>query len=197
LLKSLSGTPRKHQTLHNLLTALFVTDFAQSVKEEIPGSLRHFILPKSKQANAVVCLGQWRDSTSKTESYDVLSELSAQSLNIKEKLSELSPHKLFESVTFLEIEKIIASYLKDIVIETEDTMDAGSVKEVARKRQDMHWANCRLSSSPDIPRNALFSVYTAIIAAADFFASKIEYNDSLNINDPEKIFKSYTDSYIN
>jgi uncharacterized protein (TIGR02687 family) len=193
LVKETFEYTEKPPTLHNLLTTLFVTDLAHSVKEDIPNSLRHFILPQNKQSDVVVCLGQWRDSTSKTESYDILSELIAQSLNIREKLSELSPQKLVESVTFLEIEKIVASYLKDTIIETENTIDADSIKDVARKRQDMHWANCRLSSSPDIPRTAFFSVYTAIIAAADFFTIKIEYNDSLHINDPEKLFKSYTD----
>ncbi len=191
--KETFGYTEETPTLHNLLTALFVTDLAHSVNEEIPISLRHFILPNNRQSNVVVCLGQWRDSTSKADSYDVLSETSSKSLNIKEKLAELGPQSLVESVTFLEIEKLIASYLKDTVIETENTIDAESIKEIARKRQDMHWANSRLTSSPDIPRSALFSVYAAITAAADFFAAKIIYNDRLQFDNPEKIFKTYTE----
>ena len=187
------GYAEEHPTLRNLLTALFVTDLAHSVKEEIPGGLRQFVLPKNRRSNVVVCMGQWRDSSSKAESYDVLSTSVAEALNIQDKLTELSPQNLFESVTFLEIEKIIARYLKDTVLETEDTMDADRIKEVGRRRQDMHWANCRLSSTPDIPRTSFSSVYSAIIAAADFFETKITYNESLPVHDPGELFKSYTD----
>ncbi|MCD6311221.1 MAG: BREX-1 system phosphatase PglZ type A, partial [Elusimicrobia bacterium] len=185
------GYADEHPSLHNLLMALFVTDFAHSVTGDIPGSLRHFILPKNKQ-NVTVCMGQWRDSSSKTESYDICSNLVAEALSIKDKLAKMKAGNLINSVTFLEIEKTIAGDIKNRIIETADMINAGEIKRLVRKRQDMHWANRRISSTQAAPRAALHSVYVALAAAADYFALKNKYKGGFNFDNAKKMYDSYT-----
>ena len=51
-------------SLRNLLIRLLVTDYAVHVRGDVPQSLAHLLLPRSGHANAVVCLAQWRDSSS-------------------------------------------------------------------------------------------------------------------------------------
>lgn len=187
------GYAEEHRTLRNLLTALFVTDFAHSVKEEIPENLRHFVLPKNRHSNVTVCLGQWRDSSSKAKNYDILSNLVAEALNIKVCLTQISTNNLIGSVTFLETEKIVATYLKDTIIETADTIDADSIKEIAQRRKDMHWANLHMPTTSDIPRTAFNSVYNAIIAASDFFALRNKHKDNLSFRGSKEIYHNYTD----
>ena len=186
------GYAEEHRTLRNLLTALFVTDLAHSVNEEIPENLRHFVLPKNRHSNVTVCLGQWRDSSSKAKNYDVLSNLVAEVLNIKVGLTQLSKSNLIGSVTFFETEKVVAAYLKDTVIETAETIDAENIKEIAQKRQDMHWANLHMPTNSEIPRTAFNSVYNAIIAASDFFASRNKYRDSLSFSESKDVYNNYT-----
>lgn len=191
--KEIFGYTDEHLVLRNLLTSLFVTDLAYTIKGDIPASLRHFVLPKTKQSNVAVCLGQWRENRIKSESYDILSNQVAELLNLEEKLFELNADNLTGAVTFFEVEKIIAVYLKDTVLDTADTINAGIIKETAQKRQDMHWANNRIPSTPEVPRSALYAVYNAIIAAADFFAMRNKYKDNVNFTEPAKLYKKYTE----
>ena len=189
------GYKMEQPSLRELLTALFVTDFAHSVIGDIPGSLRQFILPKNKQTNAAVCMGQWRDSSSKAESYDALANLVSEALNIKGKLNELEADNLINSVTFLEIEKTIASKIKNTIVETADIVNADEIKRLVRKRQDMHWANQRIASTTSAPRTQLHSVYVALASAAEYFSLKNKYKDSFNFDNAKKIYVSYTKEF--
>ncbi len=88
-------------TLKNLLLRLFVTDLAHHIKGDVPQSMRGLVLPKSGWANAVVCLAQWRDSTSKGSSYDRLSSDVASILKLDEVLAQYEIEDLTEVMTFL------------------------------------------------------------------------------------------------
>src|ERR1019366_6164247 len=59
--------------LKKLLILLFVTDYAHHLKANLPRALEHLVLLPAGRRNAVVCLAQWRDSSSKGSSYDKLS----------------------------------------------------------------------------------------------------------------------------
>ena len=52
-------------SLKKLLIRLLVTDYAHHLKGVVPTALGHLVLPPSGRSNAVVCLAQWRDSSSK------------------------------------------------------------------------------------------------------------------------------------
>ena len=71
-------------SLRNLLIRLLVTDYAHHLHGDVPQSLAHLLLPRSGHANAVVCLAQWRDSSRRESSYDLLSAEVARILKIEE-----------------------------------------------------------------------------------------------------------------
>ena len=68
--KTLFGYTEEVPNLKNFLVRLLVTDFAHHFRSIVPDSLAHLVLPSSGNANAVVCLAQWRDSASKGSSDD-------------------------------------------------------------------------------------------------------------------------------
>ncbi len=189
--KDTFGYSDENPTLRNLLTSLLVTDLANSMGDALPDSLRHFVLPYAYQSNIVVCLGQWRDSSSKGLSYDHLSILVSEALNLEDQLSGIKLDKLIETETFLEAEQETARKLRDRVIQTSDAINAEDIIRISQKRQDKHWANTRLSDSPEIPRKALYSVYEGIINAAEFFELKNTYSDGFNHKTAKDLYNAY------
>ena len=73
--------------------------------------LKGLLLPRYGAANAVVCLGQWRDSNSKGGSYDRLSETASTILKVDSHLHGYEIEDLVGIMTFLAVEKRIASAL--------------------------------------------------------------------------------------
>jgi hypothetical protein len=76
--KSAFGYAEDLPSLRNLLSRLLVTDYAHHLHNSVPQSLDNLLLPKSGWPNTVVCLAQWRDSSSKGSCYDLLSAEVAQ-----------------------------------------------------------------------------------------------------------------------
>ena len=70
--KTAFGYAEDDPSLKKLLIRLLVTDYAHHLKGDVPIALAHLVLPPSGRRNAVVCLAQWRDSSSKGSSYDRL-----------------------------------------------------------------------------------------------------------------------------
>ncbi len=60
-------------TLKNLLIRLLVADLGHACRAALPDGLKHLALSRQGTANAVVCLAQWRDSSTRGESYEALS----------------------------------------------------------------------------------------------------------------------------
>lgn len=114
--------------LKKFLLYLLVTDYAHHLKIEVPFALQHFVLPVGGRANAIVCLAQWRDSTSRGSSYDRLSAQVAALLNIEEHLRDVDFKALIDVMTFQVVEQIIASGLRDFVQQTADTINTEEVR---------------------------------------------------------------------
>ena len=125
--------------------------FAHHLKGEVPQSLRPLLLPRTGWSNAVVCLAQWRDSSSKGSSYDRLSAEAAAVLKIEDHLPGLEIDQLLDVMTFLAVEKRIASSLKERVQATADTINAEDVRAIATRRQAGHWASATVAGSPAVP----------------------------------------------
>lgn len=188
--KSAFGYEEQNPSLKDLLIYLLVTDLAFAMGAALPDSLKHFVLPR--QSNVAVCLGQWRDSNTKGQSYDKLSSIVADSLNIDEHLAGIKLEQLLCAVTFMGVEKVIVRELRNRVIQTADAINADDIKLIAQRRQDMHWANKLLSSTTDVPRKALNAVYEAIIVAAEFFWLKNIYSDKFDYLSATQIYTAYT-----
>ena len=60
-------------------------------------------------ANAVVCLAQWRDSSTRGPSYEAVSAAVAHAVKLEHHLGSLEVDDLAEVKTFLQVEKSIAS----------------------------------------------------------------------------------------
>ena len=184
------GYDEENPSLKSLLINLLVTDLAFVMDQALPDSLKHFVLPK--RSNVAVCLGQWRDSNTKGPSYDKLSNIVAESLEIDEQLSGVKLEQLLGAATFIGVEKVIARELRDRVIQTADAINADDIKQIAQRRQDMHWANNLLSSSVEVPRKGLHAVYEAIITAANFFELKRTKADGFDFTSADQMYKAYT-----
>lgn len=189
--KAAFGYAEENPSLKNLLLRLMLTDFAHHLKGDVPQSLRPLLLPRTGWANAIVCLAQWRDSTSRGSSYDWLSAEAAAVLNLDAHLPLMEFDELVDVMTFLAVEKRVASSLKERVQTTADTINAEDVRAIAARRQDGHWASASMADSPDAPRRALHAVYDALVAAADFFALRNAHGGGFDYPDASAIYRAY------
>ena len=178
-------------TLKNLLLRVLLTDYAHHLKVEIPPALRSLLLPGSGRANAVVCLAQWRDSSSKVASYDLLSAQVAALLKIEDHLSTIEIDTLTEVMTFLAVEQRIASSLRERVQTTANTINADEIRAIATRRQAGHWASLNRADTIAAPRRALHAVYEALVAAADFHALWNRYRSGFDFPDAAALYRIY------
>src|SRR5947209_17344680 len=65
MVKTVFGYSEENPSLKNFLLRLVLTDFAHHLKGDVPQPLRPLLLPRTGWSNAVVCLTQWWDSSSK------------------------------------------------------------------------------------------------------------------------------------
>ena len=191
MVKATFGYEEESPTLKKLLLRLLLTDYAHYLKGDIPQSIRGLLLPRTGWSNAVVCLAQWRDSSSKGTSYDRLSAEAAAILKIENHLPNLEIEQLVEVMTFLAVEKWIASSLRERVQATADTINAEDVRAIATRRQSGHWASLKVAGSTDAPRQALHAVYDALVAAADFFALRNRHKSGFDYPDAATMYRAY------
>src|SRR5690606_22023520 len=110
-------------TLKNLLLRLLLTDYAHHARADVPQALAKLVLPPAGWANAVVCLAQWRDSSSKGSSYDRLSREAGDILKIEDHIAGLDVDQLRDVMTFLAVERRVAAGLRDRVQATAATVN--------------------------------------------------------------------------
>jgi uncharacterized protein (TIGR02687 family) len=190
------GYSEDEPSLKNLLIRLMVTDFDHKASTGAPKALQHLLLNKSNATNAVVCMGQWRDSASRQESFDALSAAVADAIKLEDHLSDLELDALQDVNTFLMVEQYIASRLRDRVIDTADAVNVEAVRDIASRRQDGYWANKALASSFNAPREALSRVYDALIAGSEFFHLRNQHNEGFSYPSAKAFHDAYaTDLY--
>lgn len=151
----------------------------------------HLILPPSGRSNAVVCLAQWRDSSSKGSSYDRLSDLAGDVLKIEDLLYGCEIGQLLDVMTFQAVECFIAQALRDRVISGALATNADDIRAIATHRQAGHWASPNVVGSTQVPRAEYHAVYGALVAAADFFALMNEHRDGFDFDAPEAMYHAY------
>ncbi|MBN1905583.1 MAG: BREX-1 system phosphatase PglZ type A [Deltaproteobacteria bacterium] len=189
--KTMFGYSEETPCLKNFLIRLMVTDFAQHCRGIIPVSLSHLVLPQAGRNNAVVCLAQWRDSTTKGISYDCLSGIVADFFRLEDQVYERELEDLMDVMTFQVLEKHIAKSLRDRVILDPDLIKIEDIKSIVRHRQAGHWASCNIPSSVYTPRKGFYSVYEAILKTAEFLALKRQYSNGIDFETTEDGYKAY------
>lgn len=191
LVKTNFGYQAAMPTLKNLLLQLMLTDFAQQLDGDVPQSLRALVLPRACWENVVVCLAEWRDSSSKGRSYDLLSAAAADELKIAEVAKTFDLEALVRVKTFLQVERQIASGLNERVRATAATINAADIRTIAAQRQAGHWATLAVPPTSYVPRQALHAVYTALVAAADFFALRNVHAAGFSFSDASSMYQAY------
>ena len=114
-----------------------------------------------------------------------------QFLKIEDHLPNLEIDQLLEVMTFLAVEKRIASSLRERVQTTADTINADDVRAIATRRQSGHWASLTVAGSTDAPRQALHAVYDALVAAADFYALRNLHKSGFDYPDAASMYRAY------
>ena len=191
MVKASFGYEEEFPTLKMFLLRLMLTDYAHHLKGDVPQAIRGLVLPRNGWSNSVVCLAQWRDSKSSGASYDRLSAEAAAVLKIEEHLPNLEIDQLVEVMTFLAVEKRIASGLRERVQATADTINADDMRAVANRRQSGHWASLAVADSTDAPRQALHAVYDALVAAADFYDLRNRHKSGFEYPDASSMYRAY------
>ena len=188
-IKKSFGYTEESPTVANLVTRLFVTDFAQTLKGQPPQALEHLLLPPAGRSNCVVFMGQWRDSASKGSSYDRLSGYVADQIGIKNYLHGYDIEALVDVQTFQAVEQEIARSLKDRVISTSESIDVEDIAAIASKRQAGHWASLAIAGTA--PRKELNSVYEALIKAAQFFDIRNSHQMGFEYGSAKDMYRAY------
>ena len=189
MVKSAFGYGEDSPTLQNLLIRLLVSDFAYHLAKELPGALQHLQLPRSGTGNAVVCLAQWRDSSSKSSSYDVLAAEVGARLHMPDHLHGCEIEELLDVMTFPDVEKRIVQGLLDRVTSTADAIDPEAVGRIVDRRQAGHWVSS--GSAPEAQRNARRAVYKALAVATDFLHLRNTHAENFDAPDMTAMYKDY------
>ncbi|MBF0124377.1 MAG: BREX-1 system phosphatase PglZ type A [Magnetococcales bacterium] len=181
------GYREENPSLRNFLLRMMVSDFDKSLQCALPDPLRHLTFPAKGAANAVVCLGQWRDSTSRSHRYEILSGGVADIIRLEECLLGLSLEVLGDVKTFLVVEKAIASQLRNRVLETAGTINLEDIRNTVSQRRDGYWASASDQHRP------MRRVYDALLQAAELFNIRNRLgHDGLNYATPQEFHQAYT-----
>ena len=189
MVKSTFGYGEDSPTLQNFLIRLLVSDYAHHLAKELPGALQHLQLPRSGTANAVVCLAQWRDSSSKNNSYDVLVAEVGERLHMRDHLHGCEIEELLDVMTFLDVEERIVHGLLDRVTSTTDAIDHEAVGSIVDRRLAGHWVSS--GSVPEAQRNARRAVYKALAVAAQLLHLRNTHEAGFDSSDTTAMYKAY------
>lgn len=185
------GYEDENPTLKKLLIRLFVTDFAHYLKADLPGALQNLVLPASGRSNAIVCLAQWRDSSSRGSSFDRLSAQVASLIKLEDYLHAYEIQDLVEVMSFELIEQTLASSLRARIQANASTINADEIQAIASRRQSGHWASRTVTGAAEVPRQTYFAVYSALAKAAEFFVLRNQYKQGFNYADAAAMYKAY------
>ncbi len=185
------GYSEELPSLKNLLIRLMVTDLAHHLRGQLPSSLEHLVLPPAGRANSVVCLAQWRDSSSKGSSYDIISGEVARILHLQDSLCPLPFEELATVPTFQVVEQLVVQGLRDRILHTADAIDREAICQLIQRRHDGHWASLNIPSTEVARREIYHSAYEAAAAATALFALRNRHRDGLVFDSPREFYEAY------
>lgn len=131
-------------SLSDLLIRLLVSDFSNTLKGAIPGSLAHFQLSdKSLAINSSVFIAQWRSHLSHFREYAAISHEVAKELRLEEQIGGYDEESLLDVMTFEVVERQVVRALRKKI--NQDQWDKPeSLKPVIQRRRDGYWATIQL-----------------------------------------------------
>ncbi len=175
--------------LMDLLIKIFVTDFSNQLKTDLPVSLVHFRMTgTSKAMNSSVFLNQWQTHTQYFNNFNLVSKTIAQKLNMDQVVSSMEIDTLLEVSTFETVEQRIISSLRNQIINGSD-QDFSRIKDAIKKRQDGFWSNIRFDDEPK--QNLYKSAYQALKTAISLFELRKQYDAGFSYKSADEMFKAY------
>ncbi len=183
------GYSENQPKLVDLLIKILVTDFALNLKAELPKALKHFQLTnKSLALNATVFLSQWRSNINHYPRYNLLSASISTEIKLTDHLSKLTESVLIEVITFEEVERHIASCLRDYIINDGMNINLEHIRFIIGKRCDGHWARFPEDNNN---QNYYKSIYDAIGAAAELLALRKNYDKGFSYQNAKVMYQAY------
>lgn len=183
------GYEADQPSLAGLLRRLFVSELLHEMGEAGLETLAHHRLPPAGTRNAVVFLTQWRDSSTRSTSYDAAAEAVAAEQKIGDQLAGLPLEALSEVYTFWEAERRVVSGLKDCVLEAPERVDLGALRSIVAERRAGHWIAGAGRDRPEV--RAVADAYDAILAAAELFQLVRENRGAFDFEDAEAALAAY------
>lgn len=192
LIETQFGYRDETPSLARLVLRLFVTDLAQGLHADLPPGLAKLVLPAARMSSVAVFLSQWRDSSTRQERYDILSARVAEELNISTHLSGLAPDDVGICATFVDLERIVANGLRDMLLDNQAEGVAADIRRIANGRMEGFWANTRCLDSEIGRRSIWRAYYLSLQAATDLFASIDSNARQFNYASADDAWKAYT-----
>jgi uncharacterized protein (TIGR02687 family) len=186
LMKQMFGYDVPEPKLTDLLIRLLVTDFARTLKGDVPQPLRHFVLPNRTRAlDASVFIDGWRRDVGHYANYDVLAKKIEDETKLDDHVAGLDDKYLSDCFTFEAVERRVIKSLRDQVVDTSSHLDLESFRALIQKRRDGHWAR-----GAD---NTYRLIYDALEAAAQLLNLRDKYARGLSYPSAEEMFAAYRD----
>jgi uncharacterized protein (TIGR02687 family) len=183
------GYTSETPSVAGLLRRLFISELLHQIAPVSIGSLAQHQLSAAGRRNAVVFLTQWRDSSATAGSYDAVAPAIAKEQHINEPLATLELETIKEVYTFWEVEKRVASSLKERLLVETQAVDTAAVTAIASQRKAGYWLAGPGCDAAD--RRAIAAAYDAIVAAAALFALHTTHRHSLSFNSPQELLAAY------
>jgi len=177
--------------LKDLLVRLLVTDFAASLRVDLPASIQHFKLESGGQVlNASVFISQWRNNLAHFQNFNLISKHYAKELKIEELVQSIDVNALLEVMTFEAVEQRIIRTIRDqILADQQDDFDY--IPDIIQKRLSGYWAGPVVGDANKT--NLYRTTYQALEIALELFHLRKKYDSGFSYPNPETMFKAYMD----
>lgn len=183
------GYQTQTPSIAGLVRSLFLTELSQQLGSTELSSHAQYLLPESGARNAVVCLTQWRDSSSKGLSYDYAAAALAEEQNIGALLERFDLSAVQAVYTFWEAERVVVRALRDRLLDSAPGDHADATKELIAARQAGHWLAGAGRDAAE--RKAMAQAYEAIQAAAELMELRSTFSNGFRFDAPSALLAAY------
>ena len=185
MVKTLFGYEEENRTLKMFLLRLMLTDYAHHLKGDVPQSIRGLLLPRTGCRTSRRLPGI-SGGTAAAREPATTGSCAKQRRSSKSKiwLPNLEIDALVDVMTFLAVEKRIASSLRERVQTTAETINADDVRNHRHPSGSPGPLGLLSVARLDgrTTAEALHAVYDALMAAADFYALRSLHKSGLRLS---------------
>lgn len=175
--------------LTDFLIRIFVTDFSNNIKADLPASLSHFVIQSTSfSMNASVFLSQWRSHIGHFRNYNVVSQYFGSKLKIDDLLVGYDKESLIDVMTFAAVERRIISAMRDQIIKFQEN-GFKEIRQAIKTRLDGYWATTVFGEADH--SNLYKTVYDALKNAICLFELRKKYDAGFSYPVAQDMFSAY------